>query len=59
MAVSHDNQKQIQQELMMIQACPKTVPQKTVLDKSKASCNLSDAVGIYGIFCNRRTKTAL
>jgi hypothetical protein len=59
MTISHDNQKQVQQELMVIQACPEPVLQEPVFDKSKASFNFSDAAGINGIFCNGRTKTAL
>jgi hypothetical protein len=55
MTISHDNQKQVQQELMVIQACPEPVLQEPVFDKSKASFNFSDAAGINGIFCNGRT----
>jgi len=44
-AVGHEDQKDIQQQLMVAEAGPKTIAYEAMLDKSEAPDNLADSLG--------------
>jgi hypothetical protein len=49
-AVGHEDQKDIQQQLMVAAAGPKTIAYEAMLDKSDAPDNLADPLGTQRTF---------
>jgi hypothetical protein len=51
-SVSHEDQKDIQQELMLAEAAPEALASAAMLEEREAAGNLADALGTQGTLFN-------